>query len=111
MTKIASHIESINRTNKKALTIFLTAGFPAKENFVELALSVLDNGADILEIGIPFSDSLADGPVVQSSYQDALQNGTTIKDVLGYCEKIKAKTNKPLILMGDANPVYQQIFL
>ena len=105
MNKIATHIERINKSNKKVLTIFLTAGFPAKENFVELALSVLDSGADLLEIGIPFSDSLADGPVVQSSYQTALQNGITINDVFGYCEKIKAKTDKPLILMGDANPI------
>ena len=105
MTKIAEHIDRVNKSNRKALTIFLTAGFPTKENFVELALSVLDNGADLLEIGIPFSDSLADGPVVQSSYQAALKNGITINDVFGYCEKIKAKTDKPIVLMGDANPI------
>lgn len=105
MTKIEEHITMINKANKKALTIFITAGFPSKINFVDLALSILNSGADILEIGIPFSDSLADGPVIQSSYQTALANRVTINDVFIFCEKIKSKTDKPLILMGDANPI------
>lgn len=105
MTKISSHIEKVNRANRKALSIFLTAGFPAKENFVELALSVLENGADMLEIGIPFSDPLADGPTIQQSSQAALENGVNMKDVFAFCEKIKSKTDKPLILMGYANPI------
>lgn len=105
MTNISSHIEKINQANRKALSIFLTAGFPAKDNFVELALSVLDNGADMLEIGIPFSDPLADGPTIQQSSQTALENGVNMKDVFSFCEKIKSKTDKPLILMGYANPI------
>lgn len=105
MTKISEHIEKINRSNRKALSIFLTAGYPAKENFVELALSVLENGADMLEIGIPFSDPLADGPTIQQSSQIALENGVNMKDVFSFCEKIKSKTDKPLVLMGYANPI------
>jgi len=105
MTKISSHIEKVNQANRKALSIFLTAGFPAKENFIELALSVLENGADMLEIGIPFSDPLADGPTIQQSSQTALENGVNMKDVFSFCEKIKSKTDKPLILMGYANPI------
>ncbi|MBI1937397.1 MAG: tryptophan synthase subunit alpha [Ignavibacteriales bacterium] len=105
MTKISSYIEKVNQANRKALSIFLTAGFPAKENFVELALSVLENGADMLEIGIPFSDPLADGPTIQQSSQTALENGVNMKDVFSFCEKIKSKTDKPLILMGYANPI------
>ncbi|MEW6196786.1 MAG: tryptophan synthase subunit alpha [Bacteroidota bacterium] len=105
MMKISTHIEKVNQANRKALSIFLTAGFPAKENFVELALSVLENGADMLEIGIPFSDPLADGPTIQQSSQAALENGVNMKDVFSFCEKIKSKTDKPLILMGYANPI------
>ncbi len=105
MTKISSHIEKINQSDRKALSIFLTAGFPTKENFVELALSVLENGADMLEIGIPFSDPLADGPTIQRSSQAALENGVNMKDVFSFCEQIKSKTDKPLILMGYANPI------
>ena len=80
-------------------------GFPQKNNFTELALSILDSGADMLEIGIPFSDPLADGPTIQSSSHTALENGVTVKDVLNYCEIVKSKTDKPLILMGYANPM------
>ncbi len=105
MTKIAEHIEQINNSKRKALSIFLTAGYPTKENFVNIALSVLDSGADMLEIGIPFSDPLADGPTIQLSSQQALENGVTLKDVFNYCEKIGSKTDKPLILMGYANPI------
>ena len=112
MKKISEHIEQINKSGRKALSIFLTAGFPTKENFVELATTVLENGADMLEIGIPFSDPLADGQIIQSSSQAALENGVTLKDVFHYCEKISAKTDKsrflrdkPLILMGYANPI------
>ena len=105
MKKISEHIEQINKSGRKALSIFLTAGFPAKENFVDLALTVLDSGADMLEIGIPFSDPLADGPVIQASSQAALENGVMLKDVFHYCEKINAKTDKPIILMGYANPI------
>jgi tryptophan synthase alpha chain len=105
MTKIAKHIEQINNSGRKALSIYLTAGFPAKENFVDLALNVLDNGADMLELGIPFSDPLADGPVIQASSQAAIENGVSLKDVFYFCEKIKSKTEKPIILMGYANPV------
>lgn len=105
MTKIKTHIEKINSQSRKALSIFLTAGYPSKNNFTDLALNVFENGADILEIGIPFSDPLADGPVIQASSQSALENGITLKDVFKYCEKIKVKTDKPLVLMGYANPI------
>lgn len=105
MKKVSTHIEKLNESGKKALSIFLTAGFPSKENFVELALTVLNSGSDMLEIGIPFSDPLADGPVIQASSQAAIENGVTLKDVFGYCETINAKTDKPIILMGYANPI------
>ena len=105
MTKISEHIERINSSNRKVLSIYLTAGFPKKETFVDLALAVLDSGADMLEIGVPFSDPLADGPVIQYSSHVALENSTTMTDVLHYCEKIKSKTEKPLLLMGYANPI------
>lgn len=105
MMRISEHIEKINNSQKKALSFFLTAGYPKKESFVELALTVLNSGADMLEIGIPFSDPLADGPVIQEASQRALENGVTLKDVFGYCREIKSKTDKPLILMGYANPI------
>jgi tryptophan synthase alpha chain len=105
MTNIGRYIESINGRGRKVLSLFLTAGFPTKKNFVNLALNLLDYGADILEVGIPFSDPLADGPTIQYSSSVALENGTTMTDVFNYCSAIKARTTKPAILMGYANPI------
>lgn len=102
---LAQHIDAVNQKNEKALSVFLTAGFPFKNTFTDTALSVLDSGADLLELGIPFSDPLADGPVIQHSSQVALENKINIRSVLEYTSKIKSKTSKPIVLMGYANPV------
>ncbi len=105
MSKISEHIQQLNDQSRKALTVFLTAGFPVADNFVDLAVNTFESGADLLEIGIPFSDPIADGPVIQKSSQIALKNGVTLSTVLTYTEKIKSKTDKPIILMGYANPI------
>lgn len=105
MSYIKETIENINSKNEKCLTAFLTAGYPTKKIFVSLATSILDAGADILEIGVPFSDPLAEGPVIQHSSQKALENGVTIADTFEYAKEIKRACNKPIILMGYANPV------
>lgn len=106
MSVIRDAISASNERGEKALSVFLTAGYPEKEGFVRLALDVLAAGADMLEIGIPFSDPLADGSVIQGSSQVALQNGVTLSDVFRYTEEIRKQTDKPLILMGYANPAY-----
>lgn len=102
---IKEYIEKVNAGNEKVLSIFLTAGFPRKADFVSLAEKVLNAGADMLEIGIPFSDPLADGPVIQFSSQTALENGITIQDAFNLAEEIRKKTDKPLIAMTYANIV------
>ncbi len=103
MSFIQEYIQEVNNRNEKVLSVFLTAGFPDKENFVQLAVKALDAGADILEIGIPFSDPMADGPVIQQSSQTAIDNGTTVLDVFKFTEAIRLKTKKPLIAMTYAN--------
>lgn len=103
-SKIKNYIKDINDNGSKVLSVFLTCGFPVKEGFEELALSVLDAGADMLELGVPFSDPIADGSVIQYSSQVALQNGINLETCLSVSKKIKAKTTKPIILMGYANP-------
>ncbi len=105
MSYIANFIEELNKKNRKALSIFLTAGFSEKNKFVDLAKNVLDAGADMIELGIPFSDPLADGPVIQASSKAALDNGVNLKDVFTYAESISAYSNKPITLMGYANPI------
>jgi tryptophan synthase alpha chain len=105
MSIISGYIKNKNEKDEKILSIFLTAGFPDKDNFVNLALDVLNAGADMLEIGFPFSDPLADGPVIQYSSQVALKNGIDLCETFNYVKIIREKTNKPIILMGYANPV------
>ncbi len=105
MSVISDYIKKKNESGEKILSVFLTSGFPDKNNFVKLALSILDAGADMLEIGFPFSDPLADGPIIQQSSQIALENGINLKSTFNYTKEIRTKTDKPLILMGYANPV------
>lgn len=105
MSYIKDYIEKLNSKNRKALSIFLTSGFPNKNSFVDLAKQVLNSGADMLELGIPFSDPLADGPIIQASSKIALDNGIKLKDVFSFSEAITVGTDKPLILMGYANPI------
>ena len=104
-SKISKYIADKNTKGEKILSVFLTSGFPEKDNFVELALNVLDAGADMLEIGFPFSDPIADGPIIQQSSQTALSNGIDLFKTLNYVKEINEHTDKPIILMGYANPL------
>ncbi len=105
MSIIEDYISKKNKKNEKVLSIFLTAGFPNKNSFVELALRIFDAGADMLEIGFPFSDPLADGPIIQHSSQIALENGVNLKETFQFIKEIRKQTDKPIIMMGYANPV------
>lgn len=105
MININNYIASLNNTNRKALSIFLTAGFPTKDYFLDIAKNILDNGADILEVGIPYSDPLADGPIIQASSQIALKNGIDLKIIFELCNEIKNYSDKPIVLMSYANPI------
>ncbi len=84
---------------------YLTAGFPDRAGFVDLAAAVLDAGADALEIGIPFSDPLLDGPSIQRSQQVALAAGFTPPECIEYARQIHERTDKPLLFMGAYNPM------
>ncbi len=105
MSIINEKIESVNKRNEKSLTVFITSGFPNPKNFIDLVLSVEKAGADIIEIGLPFGDSLADGPVVQASYIEALKHNININKTLNFISEIKSKTNVPIILMSSSNPI------
>jgi tryptophan synthase alpha chain len=105
MSYIAKYIQKLNNQNKKVLAVFLTAGLPGPKNFVDLSVNILKEGADILEIGIPFSDPIADGPVIQISSKVALDMGIRLHTVFEYSEKIKQQIEKPIVLMGYANPL------
>lgn len=93
---------------KNILSVFYTGGFPSLDSTVSLASSLAEAGADIIEIGIPFSDPVADGPTIQESNNIALKNGMNLRLLLDQVKEIrKQKIEVPLILMGYLNPVMQ----
>ena len=87
------------------LSVYFTAGFPERDDTVAIINELEACGVDLIEIGMPFSDPLADGPVIQKSSQAALQNGMSIKLLFEQLSGIRKKVNIPLILMGYINPV------
>jgi tryptophan synthase alpha chain len=105
MSKIRNYIDKSVSDKSKILSIFLTAGYPNPNSFVDLAKSIFDSGADFIELGIPFSDPLADGYIIQQSSQQALENGINIKKVFEYAQSLSEYSDKPLIAMGYANPI------
>ncbi|MCW0481687.1 tryptophan synthase subunit alpha [Gaoshiqia sediminis] len=89
------------------LSVYFTAGYPKLDDTVTIIENLVENGVDLIEIGMPFSDPVADGPVIQHSSLVALHNGMTIKKLFEQLKDIRDKVNIPLILMGYLNPVVQ----
>jgi len=96
--------------DKNILSIYFTAGFPHLDDTGIILKSLQMKGADMIEIGMPYSDPLADGPVIQNSSMQALHNGMTIKILFEQVKKCQADIHVPLILMGYLNPVIQYGF-
>lgn len=95
-----------NRSEEeKLLSIFLTAGYPKKESTAEIVRVVESAGADFVEIGVPFSDPMADGPTIQKSSEIALQNGINLDLVLEQIQRIRTESQLPFILMSYLNPI------
>jgi tryptophan synthase alpha chain len=90
---------------RTVLIPYLTAGFPRPEEYVQLAVAVFEAGADVLEIGVPFSDPLLDGPAIQRSQQVALDNGITPADCLRYSRDIGERAARPRLFMSAFNPI------
>ena len=89
------------------LSIYITAGYPELDDTVRLLEALQEYGADMVEIGIPFSDPLADGPVIQQSSQQALRNGMTLDHLFRQLGEVRERVTIPLVLMGYLNPVLQ----
>ena len=96
-----------DRKKKNICNIYCTAGFPLLESTLEVLLALQNNGADMVEIGIPYSDPIADGPIIQQSNSTALQNGMTIPKLFNQLKSMRKDFHLPLLLMGYLNPVMQ----
>jgi tryptophan synthase alpha chain len=103
--RLTNKLTQLRNQNDKALVLFLTAGFPKLESTVPLVLELAQAGADIIELGMPFSDPLADGPIIQASSQRAIKNGITLVSILEQVKKIRRHSEIPLVLMGYLNPI------
>ena len=100
-------IDLLENKKKGILSVFYTAGFPKLEDTVVIARSLESAGVDLIEIGIPFSDPVADGPVIQESNKMALDNGMTLRKLLEQVREIRNTATLPILLMGYLNPVLQ----
>lgn len=98
------------KKQNKILSVYCTAGFPKLEDTLTVLKALQDNGADMIELGMPYSDPLADGPVIQHSSAIALQNGMTIKKLFEQLKDLRNEISIPVLLMGYMNPILQYGF-
>jgi tryptophan synthase alpha chain len=106
MSRIQSTFASLKANNKKALIPYITAGDPHPKFTVELMHAMVSHGADIIELGVPFSDPMADGPVIQRASERALAHKVGLRKVLELVKEFRVKDNNtPVVLMGYANPI------
>ncbi len=103
-----NRLNNLFETKKnKLLSIYFTAGYPALNTTVEIAAALEKAGADFLEIGFPYSDPVADGPIIQNSSQRALENGMTLNQLFEELKELRSKVSIPVMLMGYVNPIVQ----
>ena len=100
-----NRIKRIFKTRSVKVIPYLTAGYPRKEDTINMVLAAESSGAAMIELGIPFSDPLADGPIIQESSQIAIENGVNISWILDTVCKIRQISEIPIALMGYINPV------
>jgi tryptophan synthase alpha chain len=105
MSRLARAFATAKRENRAALVIYLCAGDPDLDSTVELMLAAAEAGADVIELGMPFSDPTADGPVIQRASERALRGGTNLRGVLDAAKRVRAKSDVAIVLFGYYNPI------
>ena len=98
------------KKNRRVLNVYCTAGYPNLDSTLTVMKALQDNGADMIELGMPYSDPLADGPVIQASGSKALENGMTIATLFQQLKDFRKTIHLPVLLMGYMNPVLQYGF-
>ncbi|MDG2267996.1 MAG: tryptophan synthase subunit alpha [Alphaproteobacteria bacterium] len=108
LKKIKMKFDELKKQKKKGLITFVTAGDPNYESSLEILKKLPDSGADIIEIGMPFTDPMADGPGIQASYLRALEAGQTLKKTIQLVKEFREfNASIPIVLMGYYNPIYK----
>lgn len=106
MSRIASRFATLKEENRSALVIYITAGDPHPDKIVELMHALVAAGADILELGIPFSDPMADGPVIQQAHERALKHQVSLLDAIAMVREFRqTDAQTPVVFMGYMNPI------
>lgn len=107
MSRIANKFDELRSTGRKGFIPFVTAGDPDRSTSLSIIEALAEEGADVIELGVPFSDPMADGPTIQASSQRALVNRVTLADVLDLVRQFRKKFETPLVLFGYLNPLLQ----
>ncbi len=107
MNRIKQKFDELRSAEKKGFIPFVSAGDPDLTTSRQIVLSLAENGADIIELGVPFSDPMADGPTIQMSSQRALENGVMITDILEMVKNVRTKTDVPIVLFSYLNPLFR----
>jgi tryptophan synthase alpha chain len=105
MSRIEAKFSELASKDKKAFIPYITAGDPNLETTASLIIELERSGADVIELGVPFSDPMADGPVIQRASERALKNGTSVRDCLDLVRRVREKSDIPIILFSYFNPL------
>ena len=105
MSRLASTFDRLRQQGRGGLVTYVTAGDPDRETSRRILVEIAKGGADVLEVGVPFSDPLADGPVIQRASERALKAGMTLKQALGLVRDVRQEIDTPIVLFTYANPV------
>ncbi len=106
MNRVENRFRELKKKNQRALITYVTAGFPSLKYTQDLMEILEESGADIIELGVPFSDPIADGPTIQRASEGALKNGVSLKNVLELVKNMRKGTDIPVVLMGYYNPFF-----
>jgi len=110
MSTIGNKFNQLSSARRKGFIPFVTAGDPDLGTSLEVVLMLANNGADIIELGVPFSDPMADGPTIQASSQRALENGVGLADIVQMVRNVRMETDVPIVLFSYLNPLYRYGF-
>ncbi len=106
MSRLAQRFKALRERDERALVVFISAGDPSLDATDALVLAMAESGADVIEIGVPFSDPVGEGPTIQRSSQRGVASGATLRRILQRVRELRSKVDVPLVLMGYANPFF-----